>query len=83
MTQVLPRIVERYPQLREQVLRERFRDPDFNELNCDYDGIIKELELENQRIKNGQGSSEHQRELLQLILELENELLARLVATHN
>jgi len=83
MVRVLPRIVERYPQLRDQVLRECFRDPAINELNCDYDGIIDELELESQRIKKGQGSPEHQRELVQLILELENELLARLVAKQN
>jgi hypothetical protein len=77
MSQVAPRIVDRFPGYRERILRKCFQDVAVAELCRDYDTLIEALETAESR--QGTASDVHQ-ELLELVSALEQELMDRLGA---
>ena len=78
MSQIEPRIVDRFPGYRERILRKYFQDVAVAELCRDYDCLIKTLEA----AKSRQGTASHagdlRKELLELVNALEKELLVRI-----
>ena len=78
MTQILPRIVQRFPKCGAQILAARTQDTVLDELCRDYDTVVRALEAEEMRRRKGQGGEDRYRELALLSKDLERELLARL-----
>jgi len=78
MSQVEPRIVERFPVHRERILRKCFQDAAVAELCRDYDCLIEVLEAGPPRQGTASQASDTRQELLQLAAALEQELLGRL-----
>jgi len=78
MAHVLPRIVERFPSHREQILRARFRDAAIAELCRDYDTLVEALEEEAMTKKIAEPTNTHQGELRSLMEDLEKELFERM-----
>ena len=79
MMRTLPRIVERFPKYRDQVLRTQFLDVEFKDLCRDYDSVASALESEEKRLgQGGERRRDSYRELVRLSRELENEVLRRL-----
>jgi hypothetical protein len=80
----MPRIVERFPKYRDQVLRTLFLDVEFKDLCRDYDSVACALESEEKRLsQEGEHPQDSYRELVRLSRELENEILRRLAKDHN
>jgi hypothetical protein len=77
MSQVEPRIVERFPAHRDRILRKCFQDAAVAELCRDYDCLIETLESAKPRHGTAQASDIRQ-ELQELVNALEQELLDRL-----
>ena len=78
MSQILPRIVQRFPKYRAQILVARKQDSVLDELCRDYDTVLRVLETEEERRRTGGGNEDKYRELVQLARDLERELLTRL-----
>jgi hypothetical protein len=79
MDQIEPRIVDRFPGHRERILQKRFQDSAVAELCRDYDCLIETLEAAgNRQGATGGQASETRKELLELAIALEKELLDRL-----
>ena len=67
MSQIEPRIVERFPVYRERILRKCFQDAAVAELCRDYDCLIETIEAANPR----QGAASQAGDVRQDLLELE------------
>lgn len=80
MTQVEPRIVERFPDHRERILHKYFQDAAVAELCRDYDCLIETLEAAKSRQGAASQAGDIRQELLELAGALEQELLDRLGA---
>jgi hypothetical protein len=78
MSQLEPRIVERFPGHRDRILRKCFQDTAVAELCRDYDCLIETLEAAKTRQNTTSQASDTREELLQLANALEQELLDRL-----
>jgi hypothetical protein len=77
MSQVAPRIVDRFPGYRERILRKCFQDVAVAELCRDYDTLIEALETAE---SSQDSASDVHQELLELVNALEQELMDRLGA---
>lgn len=78
MSQIEPRIVERFPIHRERILRKCFQDAAVAELCRDYDCLIETLEAAKPVQETAGQTSDARQELLELVNALEQELLDRL-----
>ena len=78
MSQIEPRIVDRFPGYRERILRKYFQDVAVAELCRDYDCLIETLEAAKSRQGTDGQVSNICRELLELANTLEQELMDRL-----
>lgn len=76
MGQIEPRIVERFPDYRERILRKCFQDAAVAELCRDYDCLIETLDAE--KARQGTATSDLHEDLLELVNALEEELMDRL-----
>jgi hypothetical protein len=81
MPRTVPKIVERFPKYRDEILRARFVDPALDEICRDYDRVSEALEQEEARRKGGDKSGNDYQELARLARELEHEVLSR-IATY-
>ena len=82
MSRVIPRIAERFPRHRDEILRARFVDPELNEVCQHYDEVVDALEQEKAHKLTGEDSEDTCRELMRLSRDLERELLTRLAKHH-
>ena len=78
MSQIEPRILERFPGYRERILRKYFQDVAVAELCRDYDCLIETLEAAKSRQGTARKASNIYQELLDLANALEQELMDRL-----
>jgi transposase-like protein len=78
MSQIEPRIVDRFPGYRERILRKYFQDAAVSELCRDYDCLIETLEATKSRQGTASQASDLRQELLELAKALEKELLVRI-----
>jgi len=78
MSQIEPRIVERFPVYRERILRKCFQDAAVAELCRDYDCLIETIEAANPRQGAASQAGDVRQDLLELVNALEQELLDRL-----
>jgi len=78
MSQVAPRIVERFPAHRERILRKCFQDAAVAELCRDYDCLLETLEAAKLRQDTASQASDIRQDLQELATALEQELLDRL-----
>ena len=75
-----PRLIERFPAYRDEVLRWRFRDALIDELCRDYDCVVKAIDAGGQRSEFAGAGNDERRELQALARKLEHEFLERLAA---
>ena len=80
MSQIEPRIVERFPSHRDRILRKCFQDAAVAELCRDYDCLIETLESAKPRPGTTGQAHDTRQDLLELAKALEQELLDRLGA---
>ena len=78
MSQIGPRIIDRFPGYRDRILRKYFQDGAVAELCRDYDCLIEMLEATTSRQGTASQASDIRQELLELANALEKELLDRL-----
>ncbi len=78
MSQIEPRIVDRFPGYRDRILRKCFQDAAVAELCRDYDCLIETLEATTSRQGTASQASDIRQELLGLVNALEKELMGRL-----
>lgn len=78
MSQIEPRILERFPGYRERILRKYFQDVAVAELCRDYDCLIETLEAAKSRQGTASQAGDLRQELLDLANALEQELMDRL-----
>jgi hypothetical protein len=78
MSQIEPRIVERFPGYRDRILRKCFQDAAVAELCRDYDCLIEALEAAKSQQGVASQASDIRQDLLELANALEQELLDRL-----
>jgi hypothetical protein len=90
MENVVPLIAERFPEIRDKILRLRFRDALLDELCRDYDEVMHSLEavkgdsgkagaekVELHKTDEGSPNTSNREMLEQIATNLENELLRR------
>jgi hypothetical protein len=78
MVRGYPRLIERFPAYREEVLRRRFQDEFIDELCRDYDRVIGLLDADQQQSESGLTDCKQRQELQALARKLEHEFLERL-----
>ena len=78
MVHVLPRIVDRFPNHSERILRARFRDAAVAELCRDYDTLVETLEALAMTKTTVEPSNTGQVEIQSLMESLEKELFERM-----
>ena len=77
MTGKVPRIVERFPARRQQLLEARRVDPVIDAMCQDYDEVMEQLPAGETALKLAEQSIHTDRDLVRLAQEIEQEILAR------
>ena len=78
MVRGYPRLIERFPAYREEVLRRRFQDELIDELCRDYDRVVGMLDANQQQSETAMTDCKQRQELQALARKLEHEFLERL-----
>jgi hypothetical protein len=80
MVRGYPRLIERFPAYREEVLRRRFQDELIDELCRDYDRVLSMLDAGQQESGTSRPDTQQRQELQALARKLEHEFLERLAS---